>query len=368
VSILVICNGCGKKLEVGADYARKKMRCPECGVIFELPASSKKNAQPSEPTSRPIDRPAVKLPAKEPVGVQTAVKEAPPSGLKHEILPLSPSPKRGGERVSSPSLPEKGDRSAPRRDEPEIPATEDEGEEERCPVCNEPLPLEASTCSLCGYVLPVGKKAFKINQPLERHWEAGMPFRKRLRLFLACQGAVLVAMTAGALAGVNAVYFLFPWLVFTGMTAFLFGSYDRIDLTRNKKGKVRLKQTWRICFWSRAPIAHRLGDYEDLSTGVANDFSDTDQVILICLMISAVLPALSLVVGFSVAALVALIPGFIPPFIWWYCAFHKDNYFVVLCRDHGYPAVTLYRGWNEAHAQDMAKTICEVTGLPRRRI
>ena len=350
MSVSVICNGCGKKLEVGADYTRKKMRCPECGVIFELPAISKKNAESSEPTSRPIDGPAVKSPPQErmpqPVGVQTAVKEAPPSGLKHENLSPSASPKRGGERVSSPSLPEKGDRSAPHRDKPEIPATEDEDEEERCPVCNEPLPWQASQCPLCGYVLPVGKKAYKLNQPLERYWEAGLPFRKRLRLFLACQGLVMVAMIAGSLARQSPWIFIFPWLLFTTMTAFLFGSYDRIDLTRTKRGKVRLTQTWRICFRLRPPIKYRLGDYEDLATGVANDFSNTDWIIILFLFLSGVIPAV----------------------IWWFCTFHKDNYFVVLCRDHGYPAVTLYRGWNETHAQDMAKTICEVTGLPRRKI
>jgi predicted RNA-binding Zn-ribbon protein involved in translation (DUF1610 family) len=335
VSVSVICTGCGKNLEVGDDYIRKKMRCPECGVIFDLPAPEKKTPSPSQSASRPIrsatPKPQPKERVPEPISVQTAVKEA---------LPLSRSP-------SVPPKPPSASRDEP---EPSVAGAKDgenlESEDERCPVCNELLPVKANQCPLCGYLLPVGKKAFKINQPLERHWEAGLPFRKRLRMFLACQGAAVAAMIAGSLAGQNPWIFLFPWLVFTGMTAFLFGSYDRIDLTRNKRGKVRLKQTWRICFRLRPPITHRLGDYEELATGVANDFGNTDWIIILFLFLSGVIPAV----------------------IWWFCTFHKDNYFVVLCRDHGYPAVTLYRGWSEAHAQDMAKTICEVTGLPRRKI
>jgi hypothetical protein len=375
VSISVICTGCGKNLEVGDDYLRKKLRCPECGVIFDLPALGKKEAP--RPVRSQAGESLSQERVSELVGVQTAVARpaapnvlsaAPPTAITAEPEPSSRIEPAAPAGASAESPIPGAIQTFPAHKEGTKEKEEMADEEERCPVCNELLPLQASHCPICGFLLPVGKKVFKVNQPLERHWEAGLPFGKRLTLFLVCQFTVLMAMIAGSLAGVNPLYFLFPWLIFTGMTAFLFGSWVRIDLTRSKRGKVRLKQTWRIGFWSRAPVSHRLGDYEDLATGVANDFSDTDKIILVCLIISAVMPVLSLAFGFSLETLITLIPGFVPPVVWWYCAFYRDNYFVALCRDHGFPAIMLYRGWSEAHAEDMAKTICEVTGLPRRKI
>jgi hypothetical protein len=371
VSVSVVCTGCGKNLPVGEDYLRKKMRCPECGVIFDLPPPEKKRSFSSQSAgwiedrgSKIEDRAREHEP--EPlssildprvlVDAPTAVKEAPPSAPKPTVPPPKP-PTSAADEPGTPSAEAKAAEDLP-------------SEEERCPVCNELLPLEASHCPLCGFLLPIGKKVFKVNQPLERHWEAGLSLRKRLTLFIACQVMVLTAIMVGSLAVENPLIFLFPWLIFTGMTAFLFGSNDRIDLTRNKRGKVRLTQTWRIAFLSRAPINHRLGDYEQLATGVANDFSNMDYIITMALFLSGILPGVRGFIfgGFSIRWLLALIIGMIPAVIWWFCAFHKDNYFVALCRDHGFPAVMLYRGWNEAHSQDMAKTIGEVTGLPRRKI
>ena len=41
-----------------------------------------------------------------------------------------------------------------------------------------------------------------------------------------------------------------------------------------------------------------------------------------------------------------------------------DTFFIALCRDHGYPELTLYRGKDQYRAQDIAATLREVTGLP----
>src|SRR5438477_1337781 len=40
----VVCHGCGQRLEVADDYSRRKMRCPECGVMCEIPVSDKERA------------------------------------------------------------------------------------------------------------------------------------------------------------------------------------------------------------------------------------------------------------------------------------------------------------------------------------
>jgi len=37
-SISVRCSGCGKKLKAGADFAGKKVKCPQCGQAVFVPA------------------------------------------------------------------------------------------------------------------------------------------------------------------------------------------------------------------------------------------------------------------------------------------------------------------------------------------
>jgi hypothetical protein len=133
--------------------------------------------------------------------------------------------------------------------------------------------------------------------------------------------------------------------MFTGMTAFLFGSYNWVDLTRNKKGKLRMTQTLRICFFARPPVILRIRDYEDVATGVEHQFDTSDWVMVLFLSLLGILPGLW----------------------WWFYVGSKDTYFVSLCRDHGYPVVTLYRGWNREQMEDMAETICTVARLPLRR-
>ena len=47
--------------------------------------------------------------------------------------------------------------------------------------------------------------------------------------------------------------FIGTFLVLTVMLGFLFGTFDRIHLTRDSRGRVRLIKTWRICFFAQSP-------------------------------------------------------------------------------------------------------------------
>jgi hypothetical protein len=40
MAIETICTGCARKLRVGDEHAGKKARCPSCGTIYNVPASS----------------------------------------------------------------------------------------------------------------------------------------------------------------------------------------------------------------------------------------------------------------------------------------------------------------------------------------
>jgi hypothetical protein len=216
------------------------------------------------------------------------------------------------------------------------------GVERRCPHCNQVLAADNSVCQACGFNLETGKKPRKVYDPVERSWEAGLPFARRVSLFLACQAAVVVGALALAWWTGSAALFLTPWLLFTGLLAFVLGTYDRVDLARNKRGKVFLSKTWRVCFKPLAPAPIRVVEYEGVVTGVFHETDFFDWMVFLTLFIAGMLPGL-----------------------WWlFFILSKDTYFVALARDHGYPEIVLYRGWNKDHMEDLAKTLREVGDLP----
>src|SRR5439155_11045340 len=55
MSIAFVCYSCGNRLEV-AEYTRKKIRCPHCGVMCEVPLPSG-TAPSEEPAAQPRSEP-----------------------------------------------------------------------------------------------------------------------------------------------------------------------------------------------------------------------------------------------------------------------------------------------------------------------
>jgi hypothetical protein len=345
VSRSVVCSGCGARLEVADDYARKKLRCSQCGVIFELPEPDTANAPPrkaapAKPTSPPKPAksnptPAVAVPVP-PVHV-TEPERTPVTAIQ---APPSPAPPKPAE------LPEdEDDEEFAFADDPQAkPYEKTVSEIRECPHCHATVNPEARSCGACGFLL-VTKSHVTLHQPVKHRWESGWSYRRRLTLFLICQGGVWALMIGAIIVGLSPFIFIFPYALFTGMTAFLLGSYNWVDLNRNKRGKLRLTQTWRICFLAQPATILHIRDYEELATGVEHQFDTTDWIMLLFLALFGILPGLW----------------------WWFYVGSRDTYFISLCRDHGYPVVTLYRGWNREHMEDMAETIAQVAGLPLRR-
>jgi hypothetical protein len=355
VSGSVICHGCGQRLAIPPGYQRRKMRCPQCGVICELP-----DPAAARPASRTGSRPAP--------GPDEAAEEFLLRGQEVPTCPrcgadLEDGP--GGQGRCPSCEPTDGIRatddlvgllpeSRPVAPEPvtsEEVAAEDADsygvvgdlEPPKCPGCGRSLAPEDPVCVACGFNRATGKKPPRVYEPIERHWEAGMAFRTRVLVFVALDAVIVGSLVLLSFAtGVDVPLFAISWVVGTVLLAFLLGTYDRVDLTRNKKGKVHLSKTWRICFVPREPTLIRVRDYEGIATGMTRDVNFLDW--LICLI---VLPA-----------------GIVPAIIWWWYAIYHDSYQAALMRDHGYPEVVLYRGWNEVHMRDIAQTVSEVLELP----
>jgi hypothetical protein len=208
-----------------------------------------------------------------------------------------------------------------------------------CKQCGRLLAPEDERCPGCG--LELVKKPKKVYKPADRSWEAGWSFGKRRTLFflgvaLSVIGGIGIALAAESWSGA-----ITSWLCFAILTAFLLGTYPRVDLSRTKKGKVTLSKTWRVCFVQRPPAIFDVREFEGVRTGYASDVDFFDWLIALML-----LPA----VGLGI--------------LWWLIFIHRDQHTVTLVREHGYGSDVLYRGVSEDMAKDMAYALEEIGGLP----
>jgi hypothetical protein len=217
-----------------------------------------------------------------------------------------------------------------------------EGPDHRCPECTWVSPPEAVVCGRCGFDFRTGKMPAKVYEPVERHWEADLTLGRRLVLYAALQvlpvaSGLFMAWWTHSLAG-----FVIPWLVFSGLLAFILGTYCGIDLSRDRRGRVRITRTWRVGFLPRPPVTVRLAEFESVATGRANEADVWDWVILLF-----------------------LVPfGLIGAFVYWHFFINQDQFFVSLCKDHGYPSFTLYQGWSQSQMEEIADTVREVGEIP----
>ncbi len=336
MGVSVICPGCGKRLHIPDDYARAKIRC-ECGVMCEVPKGARKST-PAASSSRQTGE------ASSSAAPPDSVEDAAFSALT-AAEPSAAVPREAELPVPVDLRPEEPDYEFSDHDDGKPYAVTGGSKERKCPGCSKLLLPKEVLCVRCGYDLRTGKKPVRVYQKLERRWEAGLPHSTRKTLFFAGQGVFGVIGVLGILVAGDLVALVVSWVVFTAMTAFLLGTFDRLDLVRNKKGQVQLTKTWRICFLIEQPTKIDLREYEGIACGTADETDFWDWVIF-----------------------VGLLPwGAVPAVLWFFFAIHKITFNVALSKDHGYPACTLYRGRNEAQMKDIAETLHDAAGLPLQR-
>ncbi len=340
MSATALCSGCGGRVSIPDDYARARIRCPECGVMIDVPASAQKPAGGDRPR-RPAP-PAVNDAAAEdillgndpsPVVEAKAARRKPAAAIQAQpprapepLHPLPPSPNEGASDDEDDGRPYRV---------PGLDAVRS------CPQCRRDIPRDSVLCTLCGYNLQTGKKAKQEFDPVERDWQGGWPLNVRRGLFFAAAAVYLIACVASVAAGAPVFGALFPFLLFTAMTAFLLGTYDHIHLTRNKKGRVRLTKTWTVCFFRRPPKEVDVNDYGGLSYGPMDETSIMEWLILL------------IMIG------VFIIPGL----LWFYFVFIRTTFQIALTKQHGHDELVLYRGSNEKLVLDIAQTLRKVARL-----
>jgi hypothetical protein len=339
MSVTVLCSGCGGRVPIPDDYTRARIRCPECGVMSDVPAAAQKPAGGDKSRRSP---PAVTDAVAEDILLDN--DSAPPAEAK-------PAKRKRSQAIQTESRPV----AEPLHPLPPSPndnaSDEDDGRPYRvpvldeirpCPECNTTIARDAVVCTRCGYNLQTGKKAKKVFEPVDREWRGGWPVNLRRGLFAAAAGSYLVAcIIIVATDTANFCGVLFPFLLFTLMTSFLLGTYDHIHLTRNKKGRVRLTKSWTVCFVPRPPQEVDVNDYGGVVYGPVEETSMMEWMVLVTLVLA----------------------GIIPGILWFYFVFVRISFQVALTKEHGYTDLVLYRGSNQQMVIDIAETVRDVAHL-----
>jgi hypothetical protein len=376
----IICTGCGQPLTIPPGYSRNKIQCPGCGVICPLSAETRKAAAaPPARTARKstaeddILWDAVDSESSSPI---PAAPSEPPSLWEDPTPPVEkPAPKpllfpcrRCGKKVrrqgECPDCDGFVDRGAP----PGAPAaepvlrlsldddddTEDAedngnpytvlgGEERKCPECSKVIPKDAVVCVSCGYHLKKRRKIAKTYEPIDRTWETNYPFALRIVIWVMIAAFTLVTGVVGLViaAELPPFGFVLTWLYFNGMVAFLLGTYDRIRITRDRRGRSQLIKKWRLCFVPAKETVIDVQGYGGVSAGAFSEVSLWEWLIFIQMLVMGILPA----------------------FVWWYFVIHKVIWRVSLTQDHGYVAYIAYHGRDETQMKEIARTLSSAAGL-----
>ena len=260
-----------------------------------------------------------------------------------------PAPRPAPDALAVPAGPDPVQKAAPHRwaddeDDNGLPYTlpPDEIKTRKCQACGKDVDLVAVICVHCGFDAQAKKKVERTFQPIDRTWESGWPFQRRLAVFLGFQAVnaftLLLSLVVGESLGVTAFVIVFS----VALQAFVLGTFETVRIRRNRKGQVEITSMWRVGF---VPLAAKKVDWK-VHEGIA--FGHYDPTGLSDWWIFFV-----------------LLPWFIfPAILWWWFVIRADRFFAALARDRGYPETYLYRGMSEAQAKEICQVATDVTGLP----
>ncbi len=366
----IICHGCGAAFPLPEGHVRNKVQCAACGVICPVPAEAQARA------ARPSKAPAKQKSAAARASLGPFAAEPPPPVEKQrpapdfnpfdteppEVQKRPPPPemlfgcrrcgrkvRRQGECPNCDGAPEivpgvsKLELTAPESEEQEgTPYLMADKDLPTCPKCRKQMTEGAVLCLACGLNQQTRKKTTREYQPLARSWETNMPLGRRLFWWGVLVAMVLaIGALSAALASMKVIGFLISWVVFGALLAFLLGTFEKINLTRDSKGRVTITKTWRIGFVAVAPNRTEVFGFEGVVSGQWADGGFWEWFIFLTLFPMGIVPAI----------------------VWWYHILRTSAFHVALARDHGRPAVYVYRGRRQDQMRDVADTLCDASGL-----
>jgi ribosomal protein L37E len=339
----VYCRGCGQRLEIPEGFAKAKLRCGDCGVYTDLPAELREQlaAAPRKEKPAAAAAPSAARPAESDSDVEDGYTflvepagEAPPAPPSQNVPVAELVPDEPLERELLVQGTEEDDLNpyTVHGDAPTRP----------CPECGRRTNAKSKACIHCGFNFSTKAKAKRVYEPVRREWENGWPLQTRLSIFMGLQFLNFIMLVVSLISGYSPCAALFAIGVTIGAQAFLAGTFEKLILSRESKGKVKVTRIWRYCFFPRPPINVRWKEHESLSVVQSNDFSPVDWAFAIVLL------------GY----------GIVPGVLFWWFVIRPDKFTVYLCKDHGYPETPIFRTTNESMAKEILSVVSEVTTLP----
>lgn len=344
MALSVVCHSCGHRIGLAEDFSRRKVRCPECGVMCEVAEAARSDTPRSgkrTEEARPQDA--------DELARQLWSEPEPPKKERASGQPAQPeaaeptSSDEGMYRLEEPTVtPRRASVTWTEADEDSSGYEITGGLPITCPQCHRELSAEAVLCVGCGLELKTGKKKAALRfEPFQRYWEPWLSYESRLRLFLvASLSSLVLSVIAGVLAE-SWTLALGPLLLFVAMLAFLLGTFNRVDLARDRRGNARLTQTWRVFFLARPTQTIDLREFDGVVTGRSLDAGFYEWVIMFLLLAYLVVPGL----------------------LWWHYIIRKPKFHAALARGHGYPEITLYRGSSQEQAEEIAEALRDAAHL-----
>ncbi len=394
MSVVVTCHSCGHTLQLPDEFSRRKVQCPECGVYCEVTSTSKPHggsdrrnrsvnevpaadpAPPSKTRARGVSE--APAPDRSPPSPPARERPAPVPGKKNSLLHCTYCgeyvrlkgricPNCGTQVVRPSSRSKAGPTPPPVKPAPELsppaespspepPPAEYESEDGpyevdtgapviECPQCQGKLPADARFCVHCGAHMETGQKAERVYEKIERQWESNMSLQRRKKILFITLAVVLPLMLTRAILDRNPLSFILAGFMFSALLAFLLGTYDRIDLKRNKRGQVQLSKTWRVCFRQQPTVKINPWQYEGIKIMREHNFKLMDLLLVMAL------------------GLMGIIPGV----LWYLWVMNKATYYVTLTQHHGFPELSLYHGGSEEQMDEISQILIDATGLPCER-
>lgn len=387
----ISCGNCGGKIKLPGGYAKAKIRCGLCGYYAEVPpdmrsaATDEEDAPPPKPKAKAKSRPATPPPVDD--------EDDSPSPPKKRPAPPPPSQPPGrtvvqpiDEDEDDEDTPVPADRPPPVRARPKADPKDKrpeftpqagvgdpylEGNQDyddptpygvegdglkRCPECHNELPHDATLCIHCGIHLdddnrPVRKRPKKKRTytEIDRSFGEGFPLPTRIGIMagVLVLNSLLIVLgvfaAEGGKPGVGGVITgAFTFVVNSALQAFIIGTFDTLRVQRNEKGRGTLTRQRRVAFIPLAPQAVEWKHLTGVGRLATHSGSIIDWVTCVYLLVAT---------------------GCLPGILFWWFVLKPERYHAVLCNLYGGVEETLFRGKDQAQAEEVVGVVADATGL-----
>jgi hypothetical protein len=175
-------------------------------------------------------------------------------------------------------------------------------------------------------------------------WDTFWPLSRRAKVFgvLMTFNVVLLPLSKFILEDIFTI--LAAVIANSLAQALVLGTFDRLELKRSLSGKILLIRTWRVAFYPLPAKRIPWREFESVCCRKSHESHYEDWLVVLILFPYGVIPAV----------------------LWFWYVMRPERLLVSLCRHHGFPDTVLFRSWDQKEAEDVARSVAEVTCRPWR--